>query len=104
MIIIDFIIKLSKSKDLINNINYNNIFIIVERFTKYNKFIPINESHSTEDLTDIIIRKVINNHRLPDEFVIDRNTIFTLHFFIILIVKLKVNNKFSIVFHLQTDG
>ncbi len=38
-ITIDFIIKLFKSKDSINNTNYNNIFVIVERFIKYNKFI-----------------------------------------------------------------
>ena len=78
MIIIDFIIKLSKSKDLINNINYNNIFIIVERFTKYNKFIFINESYLIEDLIDIVVRKVINNYRLLDKFIINKNTTFTL--------------------------
>jgi len=78
LIIIDFIIKLSKSKDLINNINYNNIFIIVERFTKYNKFIFINESYLIEDLIDIVVRKVINNYRLLDKFIINKNTTFTL--------------------------
>ncbi len=74
----DFIVKLFKFKDFINNISYNSILVIVECFTKYNKFILVNESHSTEDLVDTIIREVINNYRLPDEFVIDKSTIFVL--------------------------
>src|SRR6266566_1798069 len=96
----DFIVKLSKSKDLINNINYNNIFIIIERFIKYSKFISINKSHLIKDLVDIIIRKVINNYRLPNEFIINRNTTFALQFFITFITKLKVNNKLFIIFYL----
>ncbi len=54
-VIINFIVKLFKSKDFISNINYNNIFIIIERFIKYNKFIPINESYLIKDLVDIVI-------------------------------------------------
>src|SRR6266699_5320809 len=57
-VIIDFIIKLSKSKDLINNTSYNSILVIIEHFIKYSKFIPINESYSAEDLADTIIREV----------------------------------------------
>ena len=102
-ITIDFIIKLFKSKDSINNTNYNNIFVIVERFIKYNKFIPINESHSIKDLADIVIREIINNYRLSDEFIIDKNITFVLQFFIIFITKLKVNNKLFTTFHPQID-
>jgi len=51
----DFIVKLFKFKDSINNISYNSILVIVERFTKYNKFIFVNESYLVEDLVDIII-------------------------------------------------
>ncbi len=77
-VIIDFIIKLFKSKDSINNTNYNNIFIIVERLIKYSKFISANESHSIKDLTDIVIRKVINNYGLLNKFITDRSTTFAL--------------------------
>ncbi len=96
----DFIVKLPKSKDSVNNTNYNNILVIIDRFIKYSKFISINKFYSIEDLADIVIRKVISNHRLLDEFVTDRNTIFIFRFFIIFAVKLGINNKFSIVFHL----
>jgi len=93
-VIIDFIVKLFKFKNSVNNISYNNILVIVKRFTKYNKFILANESHSTKDLTNIIIREIINNHRLPDEFITDRSTTFTFKFFIIFIVRFGVNSKF----------
>ncbi len=72
----DFIVKLLKSKDLVNNTSYDSIFIIMEYFTKYNKFILVNESYLIEDLMDIVVREVISNYRLLDEFVIDRGTIF----------------------------
>ncbi len=100
---IDFIVKLLKSKDIVNNTNYNNIFIIIDRFIKYNKFTPINESHSTEDLADIVVQKIIGNHRLSNEFVIDRGTTFASRFFIAFIIKLGVNNKLFITFYFQTD-
>jgi len=99
-VIMDFIVKLPKSKDLISNTSYNSIFVIIERFIKYSKFILINESHLIEDLVDIIVREVINNYRLPDEFIIDKGTIFALRFLIAFIVKLGVNNKLSTVFYL----
>ncbi len=99
-IIINFIIKLFKSKDLVNNTNYNSILVIIKRFTKYNKFILINESYLVEDLIDIVIWEVINNYGLLDKFIINRGTTFALRFFIIFIIKLRMNNKFSIVFYL----
>ncbi len=99
-VIIDFIVKLFKSKDSINNISYNNIFIIIKRLIKYGKFILINESHSVKDLADIVIREVINNYRLLDEFIIDRNITFALRFFIVFTTKLKVNSKLFTIFNL----
>ncbi len=96
----DFIVKLFKSKDLVSNTSINSIFVIVERFIKYNKFIFINESYSVKDFVSIVIRKIISNHGLLDEFIIDKGTTFALRFFIIFIVKFGVNNKFSIVFYL----
>ena len=78
MVIIDFIVKLSKSKDFVNNINYNNIFVIIEYLIKYSKFILINEFYLIKDLVDTIIWEVINNYRLPNEFIIDKDITFAL--------------------------
>ncbi len=52
---INFIVKLPKSRDLVNNTSYNSIFVIVDRLTKYGKFTSANESHLIEDLVDIVV-------------------------------------------------
>ncbi len=96
----DFIVKLSKSKDLVNNINYNNILVTIDCLTKYNKFTSTNKSYLIKDLADIVVRKIINNYRLLDEFVIDKSTTFAFRFFTIFIIKLGVNNKLFTAFHL----
>ena len=96
---IDFIVKLFKSRDPVSNTNYNSIFVIVKRLIKYNNFIFINESYSIKDFINIVIWEVINNYGLLNEFVIDRDTTFTLRFFITFIIKLGVNNKLFITFY-----
>ncbi len=75
------------------------LVIIIEHFIKYGKFIPTNKSHSVKDLTDIVIQKVINNHRLLNEFITNKDTTFVSHFFITFIIKLRINNKLSIAFY-----
>ena len=99
-VIINFIVKLSKFKDPVNNTNYNSILVIVERFIKYGKFILVNESHLTKDLTDIVIRKVINNYKLLNKFVTNKNITFILRFFITFIIRFGINNKLFIMFYL----
>ncbi len=99
-ITIDFIVKLFKSKDFINNINYNSILVIIKYLIKYNKFILINESYLIEDFANIIIRKIINNYKLLNEFITNKSIIFILRFFTTFIIKFKMNNKFSIAFYL----
>ncbi|SRR6266566_2018761 len=96
----DFIVKLFKFRDSINNTSYNSILVIIDRFIKYGKFISINESHSIEDLVDIVVREIISNYGLLDEFIIDKNTTFVSRFFIIFIAKFGINSKFFIIFYL----
>ena len=75
----------------------------MNRLTKYSKFTPTNKSHFVKDFADIVVRKVINNYRLPDEFVTDKSTIFVFRFFTTFTAKLGINSKLSIIFHPQTD-
>ena len=44
----DFIVKLFKSKNIIIEINYNNILIIINKFIKYFYFIPYNEIYGVK--------------------------------------------------------
>ena len=46
----NFIVKLSKSKDPGTDLEYDSIFVIIDRLTKYTYFIPCREDMSAEDL------------------------------------------------------
>ena len=49
-VVIDFIIKLLISKDLVTKVKYDNILVIIDRFTKYIKFELYKEVTGVEEL------------------------------------------------------
>ena len=51
----NFIIKLSKSRNSTINITYNAIFMIVNRFIKYAHFISIKKENKTKQLKFIVL-------------------------------------------------
>ena len=55
----NFIIKLLKSKKLIEEIIYNSIFIMVNQLTKYTHIILFKETYSSEQLKYVILNKLI---------------------------------------------
>ena len=55
----DFIIKLLKSENLITNIKYNNILVVVNKFTKYVYLILYNEKFMTKQTTQTVLDRVI---------------------------------------------
>ena len=98
--IIDLIVKLPLSKELVSNIYYDNILSIVDRLTKYMYFLPFKESYIAEDLMYIVICIIVSNYGLFTEFITDRGTTFTLKFWQSLSVRFGINHKLSIAFHL----
>ena len=56
----DFIIKLSMSKEPGIDLFYNSIFVATDRLTKYGYFILCRENMSAEDLTYLFNRHVIS--------------------------------------------
>ena len=44
----DFITKLSKSKDPLTNLSYDGIFVMVDRLTKYAYFVPFNKTFNAK--------------------------------------------------------
>ena len=100
----DFIVKLPKSKDPSTGVEYNLILLIMERLIKYAYFIPFKEVILAPELAHIIMRTVIANYRLLEEWITDRDTKFTSQFWKTLIEQLGIKNKLSTVYHPQTDG
>ena len=68
--------KLLKSKDPITGQEYNSIFIIVDKFTKWGYFITYTEEISAEDIAQIYIKEVFSRHKAPDKIISDKDTRF----------------------------
>ncbi len=70
-IILNFIIKLSLSKNLITNISYNSILIITNRLTKYVYFINYLKISNIEDLIYMFLQIIFANYNILIEIILD---------------------------------
>jgi len=95
----DFIVKLPKSKEPRTGATYDSILTVTDRLTKYAYFIPFLEATLAPDLAYIILRHITANHGLPKEWITDRDTKFTCHFWKTLMKRLGVENKPSTAYH-----
>ena len=100
----DFIMKLPRLTDPQTEVQYDTILTITDMLTKYGKFISIQKKTNALTLANIITKKIIADHRLPDEWITDQDTRFTSQFWTILMKNLKVKHKASTAYHSQTDG
>ena len=78
LIILDFVIKLLLSQDLITGIEYNSILVITDRLTKYTYIILYLKASIAENLAYIFLRVVITNYNALEEMISDRNKLFIL--------------------------
>ena len=72
--------KLLKLKDPIIRQEYNSIFIIVDKFTKWGYFIAYTKEILVEDIVQVYIKEVFSRHRVLDKIISDRDTRFILAF------------------------
>ncbi len=52
----DFIVKLPPSKEPATNEVFDGIMVVVDRFTKFGKFIPYRENFKVEDIAHVFIK------------------------------------------------
>jgi hypothetical protein len=100
----DHITKLPKSKEPGSNIEYDSIFVITDRMTKFGYFLPYQEATDAETLAYTIFKHIVANHGLPEEIISDRGTTFTSKFWQALMAQLGTKHKLSTAYHPQTDG
>jgi transposase InsO family protein len=100
----DFIVKLPLSADPVTKESYDGIIVVVDRFSKFGRFIPYRETWTATQLAHVFIKNVVANHGLPVQLVTDRNKLFTSNFWTALMQHLGVQHKMSTAYHLQTDG
>ena len=73
----NFIIKLSKSRNSTINVIYNTILVIVNRFIKYAHFISIKEKNTIKQLKFIVLNRMIRYHEISLRIMSDKNKFFT---------------------------
>ena len=72
--------KLLKSKDPITGQEYDSIFIIVDKFTKWGYFITYIKEISAKDIAHVYIKEVFSRHRVLDKIILNKDTRFILAF------------------------
>ena len=72
--------KLLKLKDPITGQEYNSIFIIVDKFTKWGYFIAYIEEILVKDVVQVYIKEVFSKYKVLDKIILDRDIRFILAF------------------------
>ena len=75
----------------------------MNKLIKYTIFISFKETVTASVLTYIILQKLINNHRLSKEFIINKDKLFTSMFWKTLTAKLRIKRKMLTAYHLQIN-
>ena len=65
-------------------IAYDAIWVVTDRLTKYEYFVPYKEGSSAQELAFAFLKTVVSQHRLPKEIISDRDKLFTSKFWISL--------------------
>jgi len=95
----DFITELPVSEKC------DQLWVIIDRFTKMAHFIPLLQNNKTAaDLAKIFAREVWRFHGLPTDIVSDRDSRFTSEMWQEFLNLLEIRPRMSTAFHPQTDG
>jgi len=99
----NFIMKLSTSKNSAWGVKFDSILTIVDRLTKYTMFISFKKTTTASVLMYTILQELINNHELSKEFITDRDKLFTSKFWEMLTAELRIKHKMLTAYHPQTN-
>ena len=102
-IIIDFIVKLSKSEDVSIEVRYDNILIVMDKLIKYTYLILCSEEFTAKQTACVVLDRVIRYHRIPESITSDRDKIFKSNFWKTLIIEIGTKVKLLIIYYSQTD-
>ena len=84
MITIDFVVKLPRSKEPLTNVEYNSIWVVVDKLTKYIYTILYKEGSTAIEFVYAFRRYIFVNYRTLEEIILDRDKLWTSKFWISL--------------------
>ncbi len=85
--------------------SYNSILVIVNRFSKMARYIPVRDTIDAAQLASILVQKLIlQGAAVPSSIVSNRGSQFTSKFWSALCYHLKIKRRLSTAYHPQTDG
>ncbi len=102
-IALNFIVKLSKSKERVMRTTYDSILMITDRLIKYEYFLSYKKATFAEDLTYTFLRMIVANHELSDEIISNKDKLFTLKFWKLLMNQLEIHHELFTTYHLQMN-
>ena len=68
------------SKDPIIRLEYDSIYIVTDRFTKYVYIVLVLGTIDTDIIAQLFLRTIFANYGIPDEVISDRDKLFTSKF------------------------
>ena len=66
--------KLLKSKNPITRQEYNSIFVIIDKFTKWGYFIAYIKEILVEDIVQVYVKEVFLRYRVLNKIILNRDT------------------------------
>jgi hypothetical protein len=77
---------------------YSVILVVVDRFMKYNHFIPVRHPFTTSSIAQLFLNHIVKLHGVPKSIVSDRDKVFTSAFWTELFKLLKNDLKLSLAY------
>ncbi len=103
MIIMNFITNMLSAKNSYIEKTSNVILIIINKLIKHTIYISTIKDLNVERLVNLLWWEFISQHEMMQSIILNRNSLFINHFWIILYWHLEAKQKLSIVFHLQIN-
>ncbi|GJW89754.1 putative reverse transcriptase domain-containing protein [Tanacetum coccineum] len=98
-ITMDFITKLPKSSH-----DFDTIWVIMDRLTKYAHFLTIRENDPLDKLARLYLNRIVASHGLPVSIICDRDGRFTSNFWRSIQKALGTDISMSTAYHPKTNG